>query len=313
MKKSGEPVGPTSSLPLSGLLHLLVIYLVWGSTYLAIRVAVREGSGFPPFTMAALRTLLGGAILLLLTGLRRRRLRLTRAELAVLVPSGLLLWVGGNGLVTWAETRADSGYAALLIATIPLWIAGIEAILDRRTPSLLLIGSLLLGLAGIALLSWPQITRGDSRDVSAFIALLLAPFFWSLGTVLQRRRPVGVSPRVSAGYQQVFGAVGFIVTALLVREPAPAPTGEAVAAWLYLVVLGSVVAFSSYVAAVQILPTRVVSTYAYVNPVIAVILGAVVLNEPVTASTLGGMALVLLGVAGVFRASYRPPVKPPPA
>lgn len=294
------------SLPLIGLVHLSVIYLVWGSTYLAIRVAVREGSGFPPFTMAALRTLLGGGILLLITGLRGRRLRLTRSELAVLVPSGLLLWVGGNGLVTWAETRADSGYAALLIATIPLWIAAIEAILDRRTPSALLIVSLLVGLAGIALLSWPQISGGDARDVAAFIALLLAPVFWSLGTVLQRRRPVGVSPRVSAGYQQVFGAAGFILTALLLGEPTPTPTGEAVAAWLYLVVLGSVVAFSSYVAAVQILPTRVVATYAYVNPVIAVVLGALVLDEPITGLTLGGMALVLLAVTGVFRASTRP-------
>ncbi len=311
---SNESARPESgSLPLAGLFHLSVIYLIWGSTYLAIRVAVREGSGFPPFTMAALRTLLGGAFLLLLTGLRGRRLRLTRAELGVLVPSGLLLWVGGNGLVTWAETRADSGYAALLIATIPLWVAAIEAVIDRRTPSAGLVGSLLVGLSGIALLSWPQISGGDARDLAAFVALLLAPFFWSLGTVLQRRRPVGVSPRVSAGYQQLFGSAGFFLTALLVREPAPTPTGEAMAAWLYLVVLGSVVAFSSYVAAVQMLPTRVVATYAYVNPVIAVLLGALVLNEPITAGTVGGMALVLLGVAGVFRATYRPPLRPPAA
>lgn len=308
-ERTDQSVGPPD-LPLSGIFHLLVIYIIWGSTYLGIRLAVREGSGFPPFTMVALRTILGGSILLLLTGLRGRRLRLTRREALILIPSGLLLWLGGNGLVTWAETRADSGYAALLIATIPLWVAMIEAIIDRRAPSPLLLVSLFVGLAGIGVLSWPQITAGDARDVAAFVALLFAAFFWALGTVLQRRQPVGVTPRVSAGYQQLFGSVGFFVVALLVREPRPTPSPEAFAAWLYLVIFGSVIAFSSYVIVVKILPTRVVATYAYVNPVIAVILGAVILDEAITASTVAGMVLVLLGVAGVFRATYRTKPKP---
>lgn len=299
-----------SDLPLSGLFHLLVIYIIWGSTYLGIRIAVREGSGFPPFTMVGLRTLLGGTVLLLLTGLRGRRLRLTRREALVLIPSGLLLWLGGNGLVTWAETRADSGYAALLIATIPLWVAGIEAVVDRRAPSRLLLGSLLIGLVGIGVLTWPQIAAGDSRDLAALVALLLASFSWAAGTVLQRRRPVGVTPRVSAGYQQLFGSIGFLVVALLLQEPRPTPTPEAFGAWVYLVIFGSVIAFSSYVIVVKILPTRVVATYAYVNPVIAVILGALVLDEAITTSTVAGMALVLLGVAGVFRATYGARARP---
>jgi drug/metabolite transporter (DMT)-like permease len=126
---------------------------------------------------------------------------------------------------------------------------------------------------------------------------------------LQRRRPVGVAPQVSASYQQLFGGLGFAAVALLLREPAPTPSREAVVAWLYLVIMGSVIAFSSYVAALQLLPTRVVATYAYVNPVIAVLLGAVILDEPITGSTLAGMALVLLGVAGVFRATYRPVIR----
>jgi len=297
------------SLPVSGLLHLLVIYIIWGSTYLAIRVAVREGSGFPPFTMGALRTLIGGGILFLLAALRRHRLRPTRFELQILIASGLLLWLGGNGLVTWAETRADSGYAALIIATIPIWIAIIEAVVDRRVPPPLLIASLLVGLLGIGVLSAPHLAGGDSRDLAALGALLLAPLSWALGTVLQRRRPVGVAPQVSASYQQLFGGLGFATVALLLREPAPTPTREAVVAWLYLVIMGSVIAFSSYVAALQLLPTRVVATYAYVNPVIAVLLGAVILDEPVTASTLVGTALVLAGVAGVFRATYRPVIR----
>jgi drug/metabolite transporter (DMT)-like permease len=295
---------------LEGLLHLLIIYTVWGSTYLAIRVAVREGSGFPPFTVGALRTLAGGGILLLLAALRRRRLRPTAYELRVLVASGLLLWLGANGLVTWAETRADSGYAALIIATIPIWVALIEAIIDRRAPSVMLIVSLLVGLAGIAVLGASQLADGDSRDLAALGALLLAPLFWSVGSVLQRRRPVGVAPQVSAGYQQLFGSVGFFAVVLLVGEPAPAPTQEAVLAWLYLVIMGSVIAFSSYVAALHLLPTRIVATYSYVNPVIAVLLGAIILDEAITGAMIVGMVLVLLGVAGVFRATYRPAPKP---
>jgi drug/metabolite transporter (DMT)-like permease len=298
--------GPAQSLPLAGLLHLLVIYIIWGSTYLAIRVAVREGSGFPPFTVGALRTLVGGAILLALAALRRHRLRPTSSETRILVASGLLLWVGGNGLVTWAETRAESGYAALIIATIPIWIAAMEAVADRRSPPPLMIFSLLVGLAGIGVLSAPYLAGGDSRDLAALAALLVAPFCWALGSVLQRRRPVGVASQVSAAYQQLFGSVGFFAVALLVHEPAPTPTREAMLAWLYLVIMGSVVAFSSYVAALQLLPTRVVATYAYVNPVIAVLLGAVILGEAITPATIAGMVLVLLGVAGVFRATYRP-------
>ncbi|HSR46840.1 MAG TPA: EamA family transporter [Anaerolineales bacterium] len=306
-----EP-GQTTEFPLTGLFHLLVIYIIWGSTYLAIRVAVQEGSGFPPFSMAASRTLLGGGILLFLTGLRGRRLRLTRREFWILLASGVLLWVGGSGLVTWAETRADSGYAALVIATIPLWVAVIEAVIDRHPPTPLLVASLFVGLAGIGVLSWSQVSRGDARDVAAFGALMLAPVLWAGGTVLQRRQPVGVSPRVSAGYQQLFAGAVLILVALLTNEPAPQPAPDAMAAWVYLVIFGSVIAFSSYVAALRILPTRIVATYAYVNPVIAVILGAVVLDEAITASTLAGMVLVLLGVAGVFRATYRARPKPVP-
>lgn len=301
-----EPAG----IPLGGILHLLVIYVIWGSTYLAIRVAVREGSGFPPFTMGAMRTLIGGSILIVLAALRRHRLRPTASELRILVASGLLLWLAANGLVTWAETRAESGYAALIIATIPIWVALLDAIADRRFPPLLLILSLLVGLAGIGVLSLPHLVGGDSRDLGALAALLLSPFCWALGSVLQRRRPVGVAPQVSAAYQQLFGSVGFFAVALLVHEPPPAPTQEAMLAWVYLVIMGSVVAFSSYVAVLHLLPTRIVATYAYVNPVIAVLLGAIILNEAITTATIIGMVLVLLGVAGVFRATYRPAPRP---
>lgn len=139
----------------AGFLHLLIVYIVWGSTYLAIRVAVRDGSGFTPFVMGAMRVLAAGIILMGIGFLSRQRLKLTRAEFFTLCGSGLLLWTGGNGLVMLGERNADSAVAALIVACAPIWVAIFEAILDRKVPSGLLIGALLVGTLGIVVLSMP--------------------------------------------------------------------------------------------------------------------------------------------------------------
>ena len=285
----------------NGLLHLGVVYLVWSSTYLAIRFAVREGAGFPPFTLGLLRAVVAGAVLLVWARLSGRHLRLTRREVGLLAASGILLWVGGNGLVSLAETRADSGLAALMIAGVPIWGALIEAIIDRRPPTLQLAAALLIGFSGIAVLTLPQLLSGVRADVIAVLALLGAGLFWAMGSVLQARKPTGLPSRVSAGYQMLFGALGFAVVVLLVGEPQPTPTTAAWLAWGYLVLFSSILAFTSYVTALRVLPTRIAMTYAYVNPVLAVLLGWIILNEHITAWTLAGSALVLLGVGGVFR------------
>jgi len=287
------------------LTYLLLVYVIWGSTYLAIRIAVREGTGFPPFSMAALRALAAGTVLLAGTGLVGQRLRLTRRELAILAASGCLLWLGGNGLVVWAEQKADSGYAALMVASVPIWVAVMEALLDRRAPTLLLVGALLTGLAGVGLLSVPAGGTAGVDPASA-VALLLAAATWGVGSILQRRRPVAVTPLVSAGYQMLFGSGALLLVALLVGEPRPSPTPEAWLAWAYLVAIGALVGFTSYIQCLRRLPIGVAMTYAYVNPVIAVILGWLVLGETIGLGTLAGMTLVLLGVAGVFHDRYGP-------
>ena len=283
-----------------GLLNLLVVYFVWGSTYLAIRVAVREGAGFPPFALGAMRVLLAGAILVGWAALSRQRVKLTPQELLVLAISGSLLWVGGNGLVNWAEQRADSGLATLMIAATPLWVATVEAILDRRWPSVQLLISILIGSAGIAVLSMPVLRNGVRADFFSIIGLLLAGLSWGVGTIIQSRRPVAVESTVSSGYQQLFGGIGLLLISVFSGEPLPRPIPEAWLAWGYLVVFGSLFAFTAYVRAVQLLPTSIVITYSYVNPVIAVFLGWLILNEPITSWTIAGAALVLVGVAGVF-------------
>ena len=284
-----------------GLAHLVVVYLAWGSTYLGIRLAVGGEGGFPPFTMAMLRVFAAAAVLLGWARTRGERVLPRGREWVLLGGSGLLLWVGGNGLVTWAELRASSGLAALLVAAMPLWGESINLALDRRAPSPFMVVSILLGFAGVGVLSWPVLRAGNHGDIAAVVGLLLAPLFWAAGSIwFQRRRP-DLSVRAVSGWQQLLGGVGLAAMALGRGEAWSRPDAAAWAAWGYLVVVGSIFAFTSYVITLQRLPYRVVMTYAYVNPVIAVFLGWLLAHEAVNAWTLAGAGLVVAGVVGVFR------------
>ena len=292
-------------LNVPGLLNLLVIYIVWGSTYLAIRIAVRDGSGFSPFFLGGTRIGSAGILLLLWSIFKRKRLRLNPKELIHLIVLGISLWIGGNGLVTWAEQRTESGLAALIIAAVPIWTAIIAGIIDRKPPTIRMIGALLVGFMGMAVLSVPVFKSGVQADIWSIFGLLVAGISWSIGSVLQGRTPMDLSTEVSAGYQQLFGGVGLIGLGLILNEPYPNPITEAWFAWGYLLIFGSILAYTSFVRALRLLPTKIVMTYPYVNPIIAVFLGWIILNESVSIWTLGGAGLVLVGVAGVFRERYR--------
>jgi drug/metabolite transporter (DMT)-like permease len=287
-------------LNVSGLVHLFVVYIVWGSTYLAIRIAVRDGSGFPAFSMAGTRILAASLILFAWGAIARKHFRPTRRDILVFVSSGLLLWLGGNGLVSWAEKRAESAYTALLVGSAPIWTTMVDSVIDRRPPTWRLVGALLIGISGVAVLNAPVMLHGSRADVIAAGALILAVMSWGIGAIIQKRRPVSLSGEVSSAYQLLFGSAALLTAAALTGEPRPTPTSEALIAWAYLVVFGSVIAFTSFVKALRTLPTHVVMTYAYVNPVIAVVLGWLILREPITRWTLAGSVLVILGVAGVF-------------
>jgi drug/metabolite transporter (DMT)-like permease len=287
-----------------GMAYLAVVYVVWGSTYLAIRIAVREGSGFPPITMAAMRLTVAGLLMLTWGRLSGRSLRVNWSDLRVLAGSGVLLWGIANGLVVWAEQRVDSGLAALTVGAVPIWSAVIDAALDRRRPSWALMLALLVGLSGLGVLVAPVFLTGIRADLLSVIALLVATLSWASGSVLQGRRQVSVSPIVSSGYQQIIGGLWLVMGVLVLREPAPHPTGEAWAAWTYLVVVGGL-GFTAYVQALRLLPISLATTYAYVNPVIAVFLGWLILGEPITVWTLAGAGLVIAGVAGVLRLRLR--------
>src|SRR5579883_1843470 len=181
-----------------------------------------------------------------------------------------------------------------------LGAAILEAALDRRAPSRLTILALVTGFCGVGLLSLPQRAVPQTSDLGATLALLAAGACWAAGSVLQQRRRVQVEPAVSSGYQQVFAGLGFALMALRFRESPPHITTSGWVAWGYLVVFGSLLAFTSYVQVLRLLPVSVATTAAYVNPMVAVFLGWLVLREGVTPWTVAGSALVLLGVGGVF-------------
>jgi drug/metabolite transporter (DMT)-like permease len=297
------PSSSTTAVSWRGLAHLLVVYVVWSSTYLAIRVAVRPGAGFAPYSLAALRCLLAFPLLLGWARLRGLRLRPMHHELPRMALSGVLLWTFGNALVVVAEQRVDSALAAILIASTPIWVALIESLVDRRTPSRFAVVALLVGFAGTGLIGYPALRGGVRADALAILILPVSSLCWGAGSLLQRRRPVELDAMVCAAYQMLFGGLGTTAMALVCREPWPQPSASAWVAFGFLLVFGSLISFTSFLKALHLLPTRVVFTYSYVNPVLAGLLGWLVLGERLPSVALTGGALVLLGVAGAFRAS----------
>ena len=283
-------------------MHLLIVYIVWGSTYLGIRVAVQEGSGFPPMIMSATRVFAGSLILVALARfIQKQSLRLTKEEWVVLSVSGLALWWGGNGLVAIAEMTVPSGYAALIISCTPIWVAIIESILDKKRPSFFLIISLLIGVAGIAVLNWPAIIAGNLNDLKGLFLLIIAGLSWGAGSIYQKRKNIHTTPEISSAVQQFTGGIALLITSFIISEPTMNPVPSAWWAWGYLIIFGSVIAFTSFVKALKLLPPNVVFTYAFVNPVVAVILGFFILGEPITPWTFAGATLVIIGVLGVFK------------
>jgi drug/metabolite transporter (DMT)-like permease len=271
---------------------LVTVYLVWGSTYLAIAVTNRT---LPPLLMSSARFLLAGAVLFL-WGVKRGARPEPRGWLAAAVVGAALLLVG-NGGIAWAETRVDSGLAALVVAVVPIWIALLEWGWIRRRPTRLGALGLALGLGGVALLVGPS----GSVDVVGGIVILVASLSWSAGSLYAARAPLPEDTLLSTGMQMLAGGLllavagGFAGEASAVRVP----SAESLLAFAYLIGIGSIVAFTAYAWLLQNSAPTLVATYAYVNPVVAVLLGALVLRERLTAGTAvaGGMivaAVVLI-------------------
>lgn len=273
-------------------LALATVYLVWGSSYLGIRVALE---GFPPFLLGAGRFILAGLALYAFLRLRGEPAP-TAAEWRSAGIVGVLLLVGGNGLVTFAQQWVASGLASVVVATVPLW-AGVFSGLSGQWPSRWECAGLLVGFAGVALLQGEQGLRGQPAGAAA---LVLAAVLWAAGSVWSQRVRLPSGPLGSAS-QMMMGGVALLGMSLLGGErlEGPVPLRAWVAAG-YLTVFGSLLAFSAYAYLLRRVRPGLATSHAYVNPLVAVTLGALVMGEAVSLPGLGGMALILVGVVLVL-------------
>lgn len=312
--QSGEAL-PAESLPAParvGLIAgaLLVVYVVWGSTYLAIRVVVEEA---PPMSGMGSRFLLAGLVLAVILRLRGRSLRITRRQLLGAAALGALLPFGGNGLVAVGEDLgAPSGIAALLVAAVPLWVILLRLSAGERPRTLTTVGVGLgfLGLAWLVLAGKDE--AGGSFSLLSAGLIVAATLFWSYGSFIQTRLPLPSDVFVVTVYEMLTGGAMMLVTGYAMGERLALDyEARTIGAWLYLVLFGSVLAFTAYVWLLANAPVSLVSTYAYVNPVVAVFLGWLILEEPVTAAIVVGGGIVVAAVALVIRAE-RPRTGPEP-
>jgi len=277
------------------------VYVVWGSTYLGIAIAIET---IPPFLMLALRFAIAGSVLFAWEVLRAGRgFRLPSArEWRDSAIVGTLLLGIGNGFVALAEQTVPSGIAAILIALIPLWFAVLGRIyFGDPFPKLVLVG-IAIGLAGVVLLVWPFGDGANTIDLFGVGILICAPIGWAHGSLYSARMArLPARPLMASGLQMLLGSVALFIEATLTGEPGRfdpgAVSGASLWALLYLTVIGSLLAFNAYAWLLRNAPLSLVGTYAYVNPVVAVALGSLILAEPVTPRTLIASAVIVVAVA----------------
>jgi drug/metabolite transporter (DMT)-like permease len=283
--------------PAAVALALATVYLVWGSTYLAIRITDRT---MPPLLMSSARFLIAGAALYAFASRGRARPTLREWGAAAIVGAGLLLI--GNGGVAWAETRLESGLAALIVAIIPLWVAVMDRAFFGRRLSPVAIAGLVVGFAGVALLVRP----GGGGDVVAMLALVGATAAWAGGSLYARGAALPQSPLLSASMQMLAASLFLGIAGLATGETsgihADSFSAKPVIAFVYLVLVGSLIAFSAYAWLLKNVRISIVSTYAFVNPVVAVALGTVFLNEKIGWSTLAAGAAIIVAVVLIVTA-----------
>jgi drug/metabolite transporter (DMT)-like permease len=280
---------------------LWIVYLVWGSTYLAIRVMVET---VPPLLGAGMRFAIAGAAIVAVLALRRGGafVRPTRAQLAGALLVGTLL-MGANGVVSVAEQEVPSGMAALLVASVPLWVLVLRRLAGDRVPRASL-AAVLVGFAGVALLLRPGEQSGEAT-VLGLAAVVAAAVMWASGSFASPRVQLPGHILLSTGWQMLLGGLVCVVAGLVTGEAADVRPSEfsleSVLAFAYLIVFGSWVAFTAYAWLLQNAPLSKVATYAYVNPVVAILLGMLILDEAVTWVTVLGATIIVVSVALVVR------------
>jgi drug/metabolite transporter (DMT)-like permease len=290
----------------------LMVCLVWGSTYLAIRIAVEE---LPPFLFAGVRWVVAAVALgAIARFLFKESLPGRRKDWVTLALTGILLLTGGNGLVVWAEQYVDSGSASIYVVTVAIWSATFDALIPGGKTRLCasLVGGLLLGLVGTVILTGVTPANLLQTDLRGPLALVAASGTWAFGSVYLKRNPVKIPFSMAAAVQMLFGGVVLVLIGLLRGEGVPADPGAAsLGALVYLILFGSLIGFTAYGYALRHASPTVVGTYAYVNPVVAVLLGALVLGESLDLRKVIAMAIILGAVIWIQRATAPRPSPAP--
>lgn len=279
-------------------LAFALVYVLWGATYLAMRVAVVH---LPPYVMGVLRYGIAGPLMLAYCALSGRNVRLTRQDIFRLLAIGILLLSIANMGVATAEQYVPSGLAALVVAGVPIWVALLEAWVFRsRRLSAMGLAGLALGIVGMLVLLWPRISGAhlDHMEILGFGILLVASVSWALGSVLSGRWKFGVDIFTASAWEMTFAGIINGLVAVLTGEVHRAQwTISGLLAILFLVVCGSWIGFTAYIWLLEHVPTPKVATYAYVNPVVAVYLGWFLLKEKVDAFMLVGTVVIISAVA----------------
>ncbi len=315
MAKTVSKAAPrlTAATPLAIALAMLAIYIIWGTTYLAIRVVVDpdQGVGIPPFAMVAMRFAFAGLAMLALVALfARDALRsLTRAQIRDQAIVGLALNVGGLGVTSFGEQTIPSGITALLIALLPIWVAVIGRVVYKDRIAPLSILGIAVGIIGVVILISPD-TGDAGLDPLGLACILFSPLSWGGGSIWsQRRAATPADSRVAVAIQMLAGSVGGAIIATILGEWGGVQFGalgsDVIFALAYLIVVGSLIAYNIYTWLLRVAPFGLVSTYAYVNPVVAVLAGSFILSEPISAQLIAGGAVVVAGVAIMVTARNR--------
>jgi len=275
------------------------VYLVWGSTYLAIRCAAET---LPPLRMAGARFVIPGAILLAWARFREGAAPPSRTEWRTALISGALLLLGGNGGVAWAEQRVPSGVAALLVAVVPLWMVLLAWLAPGgHRPRFAVFVGVGLGLAGLALLVGPDAFKQGGTDAVGALVLILASLSWAAGSLYFQRSPKAPSGTSASGSQMLAGGLVLLIAGAIAHEPSRLDLAHAstrsLLGFAYLVTVGSLIGFTAYLYLLAHTSAAKAATYAYVNPVLAVFLGWAIGHEAVTPRTIVAAAIILAGVA----------------
>ncbi len=275
------------------------VYVIWGSTYLGIRIAIDT---IPPFLMGGVRFLIAGAILYVWSRARGDAPPTRRNWLAATIVGGLLL-LGGNGAVMWAAQHVPTGIVSLLVAMVPLWMVLFEWIGPRKIrPTTGVAIGVMLGLAGLAVLAGPALWGGkEGIDPASVIILMIGSMSWAAGSLYSRRPTLPSSSILAMGMEMLGGGALLLIAGLLSGELSRLDIGavsrSSVLAMAYLLFFGSLIGYTAYIWLLRVQPAARVSTYAYVNPIVAVFLGWIILAEPVTQRTLLAGAIIVGSVA----------------